>query len=382
MMTLNICRQAITFVLIVCLTTTSPGATVGQTPSTDTDLPPGGDPWPRHITAPGATILVYQPQLDRWTGNQLEAYAAVAIQMEGSNDKAYGAIWFTARTEVDKVNRLVTLYAFKLTKRSFPSLTNNGSQYEPAFEANMPSLRTIPLDLLETSVATTSAAGEQKTYQLKNEPPNIIFSSRPAVLALIDGQPALRPAGDNLQKVINTRALIIFDPSKQLFYLALMNGWAEAPAIGGPWSLARHAPTRSLDKLRQTAEASDQNQVLGNPDQSLTQSYEDGEAPTVYVSTVPAELLLTQGQPEFTPIPERLSFTLRIQATTFSWITTTRCFMFWLQDAGSGPIPYRAAPGHMCRAPICHLISRRFLLTAPKPASWFQYRARRKRRKP
>jgi hypothetical protein len=301
-MTLNICRQAISFTLILSLTMSSFGATIRPSPP-DTDLPPGGDSWPRQITTQGATIQVYQPQVAHWTGNRLDVYAAIAIQNQASKDKTYGVIWFTARTEVDKVNRLVTLDDFKLTRRNFPSLPNNGSQYEQTFEANMPSMRTIPLDLLETSLSMTAASDVQKTFQLNNEAPNIIFSSTPAALALIDGQPALRSAGDNLQKVINTRALIVFDPSKQFFYLALMDGWMEAPGIAGPWSPVMHAPTGALDKLRRKAVASDQNQVLGNTEQSLKEAYEDGAAPAVYVSTGPAELLLTQGPPQFTPIP-------------------------------------------------------------------------------
>ncbi len=247
-------------------------------------------------------MQVYQPQLEHWLGNRLDAYAAIAIQSQGSKDKTYGVVWFTARTEVDKVNRLVTLDDFKLTKSSFPSLPDNGPQYEQAFKANMPSMRTIPLDLLETSLSTTAAEELQKTFELNNEAPNIVLSSTPAVLALIDGPPALHPAGDNLEKVINTRSLVIFDRSTKLFYLALMDGWMEAPGITGPWSPAKHAP-RALDKLRRAAEANDQNQILGNPEQSLAEAYQDVDAPAVYVSTGPAELLLTQGPPDFTPIP-------------------------------------------------------------------------------
>ena len=300
-MILNICRQAITLTLILSVGMSSPGATVWQMPP-DTNLTPGGDPWPRAITTHGVTIQVYQPQLNHWTGNTLDAYAAVAIQSEGSHDKAYGVIWFTARTEVDKVNRLVTLERFKLTRWNFPSLGNDISKYAQTFKAGVPSIQTIPLDLLETSLATTAAVDDQKMYPLNNQPPNIIFSSTPAVLALIDGQPALRPAGEGLQKVINTRALIAFDPSDRLFYLALMDGWMEAPGISGPWSVAKRAPMRSLDKLRRSAEASDENQILGNPEQSLKEAYEDGEGPAVYVSMVPSELLLTQGPPQLTPI--------------------------------------------------------------------------------
>ena len=298
---MNICKQAMAFTLVVTIAMSSPGANVWQT-SSETDLPPGGDPWPRKVATPAATIEVYQPQLDHWAANSLDAYAAVTIQSPGSRDRTYGVVWFTAHTDVDKVNRLVTLYDFKLTKCSFPSLPNNGSQYRRAIETNMAVLKTIPLDLLETSLATTTAVEQQKSYQLNNQPPNIIFSSIPAVLALIDGQPVLRFAGDGLQKVLNTRALIMFDPSTQLFYLALMDGWMEARGLAGPWSLAKRAPTRSLNKLRRDAEANGQNQVLGNPEQSLKNAFEEGEAPTVFVNTVPSELLLTEGPPRFTPI--------------------------------------------------------------------------------
>src|SRR5208337_2936484 len=65
---------------------------------------------------------------------------------------------------------------------------------------------------------------------------------------------------------------------------------------------ARHDPSKDLNKIKQAALADDQNQILGNPEQSLQQAYEDGEAPTVYVSTTPAELILTQGEPELSPI--------------------------------------------------------------------------------
>ena len=125
----------------------------------------------------------------------------------------------------------------------------------------------------------------------------------PAVLALIDGAPVLRPSADNLQKVINTRALILFDPSKNMYYLALMDGWVEAPTIEGPWNPAKHAPTKALDKIRQAAETNNQNQPLGNPQQSLEDAYKDGEMPTIYVSTTPAELLVAEGEPQISRHP-------------------------------------------------------------------------------
>ena len=73
---------------------------------------------------------------------------------------------------------------------------------------------------------------------------------------------------------------------------------------GSRWtrSLAEDPPA-ALEKIKDAAIANHQNQVLGNDTQSLKAAYADGEAPKVYVATTQAELLLTQGDPEFTPLP-------------------------------------------------------------------------------
>src|SRR5215469_5750389 len=228
-------------------------ATTNAPPGTPAPPPDPGAPWPRQISYQGATIFVFQPQLQSWAGNNLDAYAAVRIKTPNKKDTDYGVIWFTARTEVDKVNRMVTLEDFVLTKQNFPTIANNGAAYKNAFIENLPWSKTIPLDPLETSLAVTNAAASQKSYPLENNPPRVIFSTTPAVLAIIDGNPVLRPSADNLQKVINTRALILFDSSKSMYYLALMDGWVEAPTIQGPWNPAKHAPTKSLDNIRQGA---------------------------------------------------------------------------------------------------------------------------------
>ena len=65
-----------------------------------------------------------------------------------------GAIWFTARTVVDKVNRLVTLADFKLARYKFPSLPDNGSHDAQALEGDITWSQTVPLDELETSLAS------------------------------------------------------------------------------------------------------------------------------------------------------------------------------------------------------------------------------------
>jgi hypothetical protein len=253
------------------------------------------------LTYQGATISIFQPQLESWYGNIVTGRSAVRVKSSSSTD--YGVIWISARTEVDKVNRVVTLEDVTITKQNFPTLPNNGSTYTNALAKDLPWNKTIPLDLLESDMATTDAAAKQKTFELQNNPPIIYYSATPAVLALVDGQPVMAPTADNMQKVVNTRALIVFDPKKSKYYLALMDGWMEASAIQGPWNVAKREPTKDLDNIKQGAISTNSNQPLGNPSQSLKTAEEDGILPSVYVSTAPAELLVTTGQPVLTSIP-------------------------------------------------------------------------------
>ena len=50
---------------------------------------PGGDPWPRTVNANGAAISIFQPQLNTWTGNLLDAYAVVTIKVASSDVTNY-----------------------------------------------------------------------------------------------------------------------------------------------------------------------------------------------------------------------------------------------------------------------------------------------------
>jgi hypothetical protein len=92
---------------------------------------------------------------------------------------------------------------------------------------------------------------------------------------------------------------IIFDPARNTYYLALMvgcrrAGWAMVSSRGRDHKVAR--------QLKQAAESTRRNHhVLGDPEQSLSRHLKRS-VPTVYVSTVPTELLRA-GQPRFTPIP-------------------------------------------------------------------------------
>src|SRR5215472_9997020 len=78
------------------------------------------DPWPRDVSLSNAALLVYQPQVNSWNGDQLDFRCAVAIKPTGAKEETFGVVFATARTEVDKVDRTVVFENLKITKSDFP----------------------------------------------------------------------------------------------------------------------------------------------------------------------------------------------------------------------------------------------------------------------
>src|SRR5262245_39237718 len=96
-------------------TPTAPAAPAARPASPAAVAPAGARPgamnapWPRESTEGGQTYTVYQPQIDKWDGTRLSARAAISVESAASPTEHFGVVWFSARAEVDKVNRLVAL---------------------------------------------------------------------------------------------------------------------------------------------------------------------------------------------------------------------------------------------------------------------------------
>jgi hypothetical protein len=257
--------------------------------------------WPRSFEEDGAKFVVYQPELEKWDNVRLTARAAVSVETAVSPQPTFGVVWFDARTDVDKEERLVTLENLTL-RASFPTAPDKGAAWlaglKKAFPANV---KTVDLDRLEASLALLTAETKGEHAPLKNDPPKIFFSSTPAILVLIDGKPVLRRVeGSPLMRVINTRALLLDDEKASRFYLGVGDRWLVAASLDGPWTVAPSAPEGGAD-AKQALVASKHVDLYAD-DVTVAKLLAANEAPLVFTSTVPAELIETSGELAFAPV--------------------------------------------------------------------------------
>ena len=323
------------------------------------------DTWPRKFAAGSSSFAVYQPQMEQWEGNQWLGRAAFSVVNGSSGQPLYGVLWFAARTEIDKVNRMVTFSDIKITKVSFPSATDKSLLLQSALQSHVSQKgERIALDRLLTEMAANDAARATTAYEVKNEAPKVFFSTKPAILVLVDGPPVFRQVqGTELERVINTRVLIVRDRRNQ-FYLHLLNGWLQADGLAGEWRPAAIAPS-DLAKAVEAASASKQVDLLNGREEgiSLADAARNDQIPEIYVSTEPAELLQTAGDPEVAPIPNTaLLYVTNTENDIFVHTTTQTHYILlagrWFSGQSMrGPWTYVAPnklPGDFAQIPETH----------------------------
>lgn len=259
--------------------------------------PTNPDPWPRTVSITGGKLTVYQPQVDSWDGGFLKFRAAVSVKPSDGGQEVFGVIRASAHTLVDRTTRMVTLFNFSLLQIDFPSLPDHGKRYYADLGKLLPAATTkISLDRLQGFLAVSKITA--KTVAVKNDPPQIIVSYQTAVLVPISGTPIFRQIPNtNLQRVINTRALIVSGGGET--FLHVYDGWMAAPGLAGPWHVATGI-SPSLDQIADQLAKQDAVDLLrGN---AKTPPSLATSLPAIYIAYKPTELVVFQGQPQFQPI--------------------------------------------------------------------------------
>ena len=268
-------------------------------PAAPGTVAPSPEGWPREFKSSKTTFTIYQPQLESWDGSRMQAYSAVAAKIGDQKNPSYGVIYFSARTDVDKIKRLVYLADYKLERVHFPATPEREAELTQVLKTGTAkTIKTISLDRFEASLAVTQAQKQARVLPIKNDPPKIVFQIVPGMLVIIDGQPAWRPVpGTKLQRAINTRPLLLKDEDGKLF-LHVFDGWMSADSLQESWGLAKKKPG-DLEKVLEAARKNPQIDLLegdADPDTKQKPKLEKGKIPYIVVATVPTELVISNGE--------------------------------------------------------------------------------------
>jgi hypothetical protein len=252
--------------------------------------------WPRTFTSEGNTVILHQPQVDSWPDHETIRFrAALEVTPAGASEPSYGVLAGEAETDVEPTNTTVFLCNIKLIVR-FP--------YSPPDQAQV--LSALVKEVLPHRPYITLSVNRVLAYMhdeplpkgvpLNLAPPPIFYSASPAILVNFLGAPEFKPIKDTqLMFAVNTNWLVLMDTQGGQYYLLDKKSWLQAPEpVHGQWTAARKLPAdfsrlpndKAWDEVRQN--------LPGVPAKVI---------PDVFVSTVPAELIVTNGAPTYTPIP-------------------------------------------------------------------------------
>ncbi|HPO21078.1 MAG TPA: carbohydrate-binding family V/XII, partial [Rubrivivax sp.] len=263
---------------------------------------PSAGAWPRDVSIADAAVLVYQPQVNRWAGNRIELRLAAALKPAGATQETFGVIFADARTQVDKAARTVVLQDLELSRLDFPTLPDRGAAYAGALQASL--ARQMPILSLDRLEASLAAAGVKPApVQVRNEPPQVVVRTTPAILVPVDGAPVWQPLphDSRFQRVINTHALILKGGLGDQLYLHVYDGWLSAAVIDGPWTRSNLQPLGLDDAARKLAKSGVVDLLDGGPKANPKPSLGNG-VPQIVVAQVPTELIVFKGRPDFEPI--------------------------------------------------------------------------------
>jgi hypothetical protein len=253
--------------------------------------------WPHTVFVDGGSAVIYQPQVISWPERRtLNTRVAMAVTPDGTKTPILGTMDVAFASVTEFATRSVLLTNPQLQATRFPAAdTDQAARFEAKIRSALAALppKHVPLDTLLLSLRDRGV--EAPNVTLNHEPPRIYYSSRPASLVVFDGAPVLAPvSGTTLSVAVNTNWSVFSDSASKAWYLLNSGAWLTAPEANGPWTVAGRLPPAFSGLPADFAEVKKQ-----IPGRALAAR----DAPTVFVSTVPAEIIVTDGPPRFTAIP-------------------------------------------------------------------------------
>ena len=247
--------------------------------------------WPASVSLGGMNIQIFKPETESFDKDKISLRAALMIS-EGE-ENVFGSVWIDAVSQSNQTGRTIALVNAKVVDMRFPDGYEAGKESAliAAVERGFAGVTIKMNDVLADLENTRDEQDLSK--RLNNAPPTIFYTTRPSILVTIDGDPVLQPTdAKDVEMIVNSPFLIL--KYKGTFWLSNGSLWYESKSPLKGWTPQTNVPV----PVSQTAE------TLKSDNEEENETEEnDSFHPEVIVSTVPAELIQTEGAPAFAAIP-------------------------------------------------------------------------------
>ena len=162
--------------------------------------------WPKQILAEEHIITLYAPENTSYVDLRLDTNIAVSVKEGIDGTPVFGMMWTTSLLDVDRSTRIASLVSVKVNEVKFPDEVSkeNEDKFKSLIETEVPKWNIeFPLEDLLASIEAVSTYSEE----LSTEAPKIRFSTIPAVLVFIDGDPKFK-AVDQQYEIIQNSAFV------------------------------------------------------------------------------------------------------------------------------------------------------------------------------
>jgi hypothetical protein len=224
------------------------------------------------------------------------------------------------------------------------------------------SVRMLATDQRNGDLGSATAEKRADGLPIRTDPPKFLFSEQPAILVPIDGDPVYRAVqGTDLQRIINTKPFIVRDAAG-IHYMKVFDGWMQTYILTGLWSASGAPPPGAEEALQQAVAARTvdllDGRIPGKPDE--TPKLEVDAVGTIFVSTVPAELIVTSGPFQFAAVEgTSLQYVENTTANVFKEptddelyvLSAGRWFRSWRTDGPWQFVPSNELPADFAAIP-------------------------------
>ena len=318
-------RRRVAILAIVSLlgSPTAPLVMAQAPPAAAATEPPDGG-WPRaYTTASGAALAVYQPQVSSWADQKHAVlYAAVSYTPKGAKAPALGTLKVESETSVALDERLVSFSEFKITESNFPTLQRD--QLKPTVEE---------IDGVGAARGARDRA-RSRTGEHRHQPdhpeerrrreggsaadllqPDARGARQHRRRSDLGADPAERPDSRRSTRTGICSSTVRRRPITS----ATTPVWLKAADVKGPWAPAGTLP-ESFAKLPDDGNWKEVKASLPGKKVSASQ------APKVFVSLQPAELILLRGEPNYVTVEG---------AAPLLWVSNTESDVFRMGPKGA-----------------------------------------------